>query len=159
KITEIRKKYSEIEIENVKLKQVIEEKDLYMKLRDIELNNRIIELEWFVKKYAENARQSQTKNSKLKDTVANLEQEFKKYELQLLACSLLLPISKLEKHESTSQIENQNLTITLQKNINILQSSICLKLLVISQLKSSSQLSISNIKIHIDKEIDTDSIS
>ncbi|RHZ81128.1 hypothetical protein Glove_123g165 [Diversispora epigaea] len=143
KITEIRKKYSEVEAENVKLKQVIEEKNSYAKLRDIELNIRIIELERSAKEHAENARQSQTENSELKDRVANLEQEFKKQELQLLACSPLPPISKSEKCESTSQIEkieNQNLIITSQKNTNILQSSVCLELPVISWPEGGSQL-------------------
>src|SRR6185436_16465642 len=111
----------------------------YAKLRDIELNSRIIELEQSAKEHAENARQSQTENSELKGRVANLEQEFEKRELQLLACSPLPPISKSEKCESTSQIENQNLIVASQKNTNILQSSVCLELPVISRPEGGSQ--------------------
>ncbi|CAG8594813.1 10679_t:CDS:2 [Diversispora eburnea] len=91
------------------------------------------------------------------DIINECKIEFKKRELQLLACSPLPPISKSEKCKSTSQIENQNLIITSQKNTNILQSSVCLELPVISRPKGSSQLSTSTIEIHSDKENSTGS--
>ncbi|RHZ70229.1 hypothetical protein Glove_274g9 [Diversispora epigaea] len=63
-----------------------------------------------------------------------------------------------KKCESTSQIENQNLIITSQKNTNILQSSVCLELSVISWPEGGSQLSTSTIEIHSDKKNSTGSM-
>ncbi|CAG8634039.1 6983_t:CDS:2, partial [Gigaspora rosea] len=105
----LRQENAKLLAENAQLRQIIEEKDSHAKLRDAELNTRIAELERSAKEHAESARQSQTENAELKGRVTNLEQEFKKRDLQFLT----------EEYEPTFQIDSD---ITSQKNTNISQS-------------------------------------